>query len=84
MAFTKAEIVDKIEILEAGQLQIRTATVVSENGAEIARTFMRHVLNPGDDTSGETDRVQAVASATWTDEVISDWETLIAAQAAEL
>ena len=82
MALTKSTIVDRIEVLEMGQVQVRTATVVSEDGAELSRSVHRHVLAPGDDTSGQSDRVAAVAAATWTPEVVSDWEAFVAAQSA--
>jgi hypothetical protein len=79
MALAKTTTVDKIEVLEMGQLQVRTATIVSEDGAELSRTFHRHVLEPGADTTGEAQRVQDVAAATWTAEVVADWEAFIAA-----
>ena len=89
MAITKEIVVDKIEVLEMGQVQVRTATVIKEDGTELNRTFHRHVLNPRtktDDTWGDTDisgedaRVQAIANATWTSEVKSAYETLIDSQ----
>jgi len=73
MALTKSTVVDKIEVLELGQLQVRTATVISEDGTELSRSFHRHVLNPGGDTTGETERVRDIAAATWTAEVLSAW-----------
>jgi len=82
MALTKTVTVDKIEVLERGQIQVRTATIVDEDGAELSRGFHRHVLVPGDDTSGEAQRVQDIASATWTAEVVADWDAFIAAQEA--
>ena len=84
MALTKNIVVDKIEVLEMGQIQVRTATVVAEDSVELSRSFHRHVLAPGDDTSGEAQRVQDIAAATWTAQVISDYEAFIAAQEAEL
>tara|TARA_R100000781_G_scaffold112381_1_gene79568 strand:- start:263 stop:508 length:246 start_codon:yes stop_codon:yes gene_type:complete len=78
MALTKSVIVDKIEVLERGQVGVRTATCISEDGVELSRTFHRQVLAPGDDTSGQEARVIAVANATWTDEVVADWETYLA------
>jgi hypothetical protein len=89
MAITKETLVDKIEVLEMGQVQVRTATVIKEDGTELNRTFHRHVLAPRTktgDTWGDTDissedaRVQAIANATWTDEVKSAYETLIDSQ----
>ena len=78
MALTKKTVVDKIEVLEMGQVQIRTATVVSEDGAELSRSFHRHVLVPGDDTTGQEDRVAAVAVAAWTPAVVAAWDAFVA------
>ena len=80
MALTKSIAVDRIEILEAGQLQVRTATVVAEDGVELSRGFHRHVLDPGADTTGEAQRVQDVAAATWTADVVADWQAFVAAR----
>ena len=86
---TKEKVVDKIEVLEMGQVQVRTATVIKEDGTELNRSFHRHVLAPRtklDDTWGDTDisgedaKVQAIANATWTDEVKSAYESLIDSQ----
>ena len=82
MALTKRIVTDRIEVLERGQVQVRVATVVDEDGTELSRTFHRHVLAPGDDTAGETDRVAGVAAATWTPEVVADWQAFLAAQEA--
>ncbi len=89
MALEKQIVVDKIEVLENGQVQVRTATVIKEDDKELTRSFHRHVLAPrtksgdtwGDtDISGEDARVQAIANATWTDEVKSAFETLVDSQ----
>jgi len=89
MAITKNLVVDKIEVLEMGEIQVRTATVIKEDDTELNRSFHRHVLNPriktgdtwGDtDISGEDARVQAIANATWTSDVKSAYEKLIDSQ----
>ena len=67
---------DKIEILEMGQVQVRTATVVAEDSVELTRSFHRHVLEPGDDTTGQDDRVAAGAAALWTPDVIAHWDAI--------
>jgi len=74
MALTKETIVDKIEVLEMGQVQVRTATRVLEDGVALSSSFHRHVLSPGDDLSGQDARVSAIATATWTDEVIAAYQ----------
>ncbi len=80
MALTKETIVDKIEVLEMGQVQVRTATRVLEDGVELSSSFHRHVLAPGDDLSGQDAKVSAIATATWTPEVVTAYEEMIAAQ----
>ncbi len=74
MALTKETIVDKIEVLEMGQVQVRTATRVLEDGVALSSSFHRHVLAPGDDLSEQDARVSAIATATWTDEVIAAYQ----------
>ena len=78
MALEKATLVDKIEVLEMGQIQIRTATRIKEDGKVISQSFTRSIVVPGDDLSGQDARVTAIANATWTSEVVSAYEALIA------
>ena len=89
MAITKETVVDKIEVLEMGQLQVRTATKIVEDGNELTRSFHRHVVVPSDkttgswvdtDISGEDARVQAICTATWTDEVKTAYQTMMDSQ----
>jgi hypothetical protein len=74
MALTKETAVDKIEILEMGQVQVREITRIMEDGNELSASYHRWVLNPGDDTSTQTDRVKAICAATWTQEVIAAYQ----------
>ena len=78
MAITKDIVTDKIEVLEKGHVQVRSATVIKEDGVELTRTFHRHVVAPSDKSSGswvdtdissEDTRVQANCVAAWTPEV---------------
>ena len=80
MALTKETVVDKIEVLEMGQVQVRTATRVLEDGVALSSSFHRHVLAPGDDLTGQDAKVSAIATATWTPEVVTAYEEMIAAQ----
>ena len=60
---------DKIEIVDVGTykvLQVRTATIIAKDGAEISRSFHRHVVVPNDDVSGESDEVKALAAIYFT------------------
>ena len=71
---TEQTIIDKLEILEDGQIQVRRARVIYDDGKEISRTFHRHVIDPGRDVAKlpeEDARVRAVAEAVWTTEVVT-------------
>jgi hypothetical protein len=74
MALEKVEIVDRIEVLENGSVQVRTKTAIKEDGKEISSTFHRHVVAPGDDYSAEDARVQAICAATHTVEVVAAYK----------
>jgi hypothetical protein len=76
----KIEIVDRIEVVETGCIQVRTKTAIKENGVEISSKFHRHVVAPGNDYSGEDARVKAICAATHTNDVIDAYKAAIAAQ----
>lgn len=79
MALTETTKVDQIEVVENGSIQVRTATVIEKDGVELTRTYHRHVKHPGQDVSNEDPRVQAIANAVWTSEVVEAYQQLIAA-----
>jgi hypothetical protein len=70
----KIEIVDRIEVIENGCVQVRTKTAIKEDGVEISSKFHRHVVAPGDDFSKEDARVQAICAATHTAAVVSAYQ----------
>lgn len=76
----KIEIVDRIEVIENGSVQVRTKTAIMEDGKQISGNFHRHVVAPGDDYSAESDRVQAICRATHTVDVIAAYKAAIAGQ----
>ena len=80
MALTKEIVVDKIEVLENGSVQVRTCTRIMEDGKQISGTFHRHVVAPGDDYSAEDARVKAICAATHTAAVVSAYQAAQAAQ----
>jgi len=84
MALTKENVVDKIETLENGTIQVRTATRVLEDGAVLSSSFHRHCLTPGQDLTDQDPKVVAIANAVWTDEVKTAYEAMIAEQEAEM
>jgi len=84
MAFSKVIVEDRIEVLEHGSLQVRTKTTVLEDSVELSSSFHRHVVNPcayngsawvDTDTSSMSARVQALATATWTDATVAAYKS---------
>jgi hypothetical protein len=85
MALSKEVKYDKIEIVgEHKAVQCRQATIVSEDGVELSRSFHRHVLHPDSDISGEPQEVQDVCNAVWSDEVKQAWSDFQDEQAAKM
>ena len=82
MALEKVIIVDRIEVVENGCIQVRTKTAIMEDGKQISGQFHRHVVAPGDDVSGEDAKVQAIAASIHTAEVIAAYQA--AQEAAKL
>ena len=80
MALEKKVVVDLIETIENGSVQVRTKTAILEDGKEISSKFHRHVVAPGQDYSSEDAKVQAICAAIHTPEVIASYEAAIAAQ----
>jgi hypothetical protein len=74
MALEKNIVVDKIEVLENGCVQVRTKTAIMEDGQQISGSFHRHVVAPGDNYASEDPRVQAICAATHTPEVIAAYQ----------
>ena len=85
MALTKTIVDDKIEVVgDHKAVQIRTATVIKEDGTELSRSFHRRVIHPGrtdnsdnytkTDLSSESAEIQGIANAAWTDAVHDSWK----------
>jgi hypothetical protein len=70
----KQTVVDLIEAVENGCVQVRTCTRIMENGKQISGTFHRHVIVPGADYSAEDAKVQAICAAVHTAEVIAAYQ----------
>ena len=94
MAITKTQENDKIEVVNKWNIQIRSATIIKEDGVELTRSFHRKVLTPGTlkggdgadkDTLVETDLssedadVKAIAEAAWTTQVKADYKAFLIA-----
>ena len=71
MALTEDSVVDSIDVLLDGQIQVRVANRVFRDGVEISKAFHRHVVHPGDDLALEDPRVAAIGATVHTEEVIA-------------
>lgn len=74
MSLEKKVVVDLVEVVENGCVQVRTKTAVLESGKEISSNFHRHTVNPGQDYSAEDAKVQAICAAVHTSEVIAAYQ----------
>ena len=77
----KQTVVDLIETLENGCVQVRTCIRIIEDGKQLSGTFHRHVVAPGDDYSAEDAKVKAICAAVHTADVVAAYQ---AAQLAQL
>ena len=76
MALEKQIVVDLIETLENGCVQVRTATRILDDGVAVSSSFHRHVVAPGDDYSQEDSRVQAICAVVQTPEVVAQYKAM--------
>ena len=65
MSLTKEVVIDKIEVLESGSIQVRQATRVLEDGEVLSTSYHRHVLERDADLTNEDPKVVAIATAAW-------------------
>ena len=90
MALAESIEYDKIEVVGIFKaVQVRKASVIKKDGAEIARTFERYVLHPGaldnsdnlvdTDLSAEPAEVSAICTAVWTSDVKAAWKAKLIA-----
>ena len=82
MALTETTTVDQITVTENGTVLYREATRVLRDGDEIAKTYHRTSLTPGQDLTGQPANVVAICNAAWTPEVVAAYQAAQAAQAA--
>ena len=81
MAITKETQIGKIEVVgKYKSVQVRTDTVVMEDGEELSRRYHRHALMPDADISAEHSEVQAICNVVWTQDVKDAYEAFKASQ----
>jgi DNA-binding transcriptional LysR family regulator len=74
MSLTETKVIDQITVTENGTVLYREATRILKDGEQIAQTFHRTSLTPGQDLTGQPANVQAIAQAAWTPEVIAAYQ----------
>ena len=80
MALTETKVIDQITVTENGIVLYREATRILKDGNEIAKTYHRTSLTPGQDLTGQPDNVKAIAQVAWTPAVIAAYEAQVAAR----
>jgi len=80
MSLTKEQVIDKIEVVENGTLQVRQVTRIMEDGKELSSSYHRSTFAPGSDVSDQPANVQAIATAAWTPAVIAAYQAQIQQQ----
>lgn len=75
MALTESTKIDQIEVTNDWNIQVRQATVIERDGEFVSRTFHRWVLTPDMDISDQEQKVQDIANAAWTSEIIEAYNT---------
>jgi hypothetical protein len=75
MALTKERVLDKLEILQDGVIQVRWATRVLDDGDLIGERYERYVLTPGQNVSDQPERIRRVANAIWDAQTVTAFQT---------
>ena len=90
MAITKEIKIGSTEVVgDYKAVQVRTDTIIKEDGKQLSKTYHRHVLHPGTldgsdnlvdtDISGEDASVQAICNSVWTTDIKNSWKAKLIA-----
>ena len=74
MALTETKVIDQITVVENGTVLYRETTRILKDGDEIAKTYHRTSLTPGQDLTGQPANVVAICNAAWTDAVVAAYK----------
>lgn len=80
MSLTEIKVIDQITVTENGTVLYREAARILKDGEQIAQTFHRTSLTPGQDLTGQPANVVAICNVAWTAEVVSAYQAQMAAQ----
>jgi hypothetical protein len=82
MSLEKQQVIDKIEVVENGIIQVRQVTRILEDGNVLSSSYHRWSLVPNQDVTDQPANVQAIAAAAWTTEVVAAYTAAIEAASA--
>ena len=82
MSLQETKVIDQITVTENGTVLYREATRILKDGEQIAQTFHRTSLTPGQNLAGQPATVTAICNVTWTPTVIDAYNAQVAAQQA--
>jgi hypothetical protein len=80
MSLSEVKVIDSITVTENGTVLYREATRIFKDDVEIAKTYHRTGLTPGQDLTGQPANVVAICNAAWTEEVVSAYQAQVEAQ----
>ena len=80
MALTETKVIDQITVTENGIVLYREATRILKDGEQIAQTYHRTSLTPGQDLTGQPAQVTAICNVAWTDQVVAAYQAKMAQQ----
>jgi DNA-binding transcriptional LysR family regulator len=84
MSLQETKVIDQIIVTENGTVLYREATRILKDDEQIAQTFRRTSLTPGQDLTGHPANVVTIAEAAWTPECIAAYQAATAEQAARM
>ena len=84
MSLTETKVIDQITITETGHVLYREATRILKDGEQIAQTYHRSSLTPGQDLTGQPANVVAICNVAWTPEVVAAYQAAQAEAAAKM
>jgi hypothetical protein len=74
MSLIDKKIIDQIEVVLDGTVQVREATIIEKDNNLIARTYHRWCIAPGQDYSDQEQQVKDICKVTHTEEVINTYK----------
>jgi len=74
MSLTETKLIDQITVVEHGIVLYRETTRIMRGNEVVAQTFHRTSLTPGQDLTGQPEKVVAIAQTAWTPQVIAAYQ----------